>query len=518
MSIKRRILALTMLAALLGTALCGCGGGSTGGELPTQPLTGEIVYGGEIAVGISQDLDESLDPHRAVAAGTKEVLFNVYEGLVKVTSDAELVPAVAESYVVSDDKTTYTFTLREGVLFHNGNAVTAEDVVYSLLRCAGSPEEPPLVAAFSVIRSVTALDAKTVEIVLSEPNNEFLAYLTCAIIPKEYDSMGTAQPPAGTGPFRYVSRSPQENVILERFDEYWGEGAFVERVTYKIFENADALLLALKGGSIQLCAHLTSAQAAELAPSFNILEGTMNLVQAVYLNNAAAPFDDENVRKAICHAIDRDQILAFTADGRGAKVGSSMYPAFTKYFNADLVDAYPHDIDKAKAYLAAAGYGEGELSFSITVPSNYQPHMDAAQVIAEQLRLAGINATVDPVDWNTWLEDTYIGRNFQSTVVGVDASSFTARAMLERFNGAADDNFINFQNAEYDAVYAKAIACTDEAEQIALYKELQAILSENAANVYIQDLCDLVATAPNLKGYEFYPIYVMDMSTVHYIK
>lgn len=513
---KKKLLALFLALVMVGAVLPGCGDGSKdpGGQ-GNNGKTGEPVKGGEITIGIAQDLDDSLDPHQTVAAGTREVLFNIFEGLVKPNSDGEMIPAVAEKYTLSEDGTTYTFTLREGVKFHNGQAVTAEDVVYSINRCAAVPEgqEKPLVAAFSAVKSVEALDEKTVAVTIAQRDLEFISYMTAAIIPADYENQDTA--PVGTGPFKFVSRTPQQDFVMERFEDYWGAPAWLDKVTYKICENADALVMNLNGGSIDLCAHLTSAQASQLNQNFQVLEGTMNLVQAIYLNNQAKPFDNQLVRQALCYAIDRQGIMDMVADGHGTAVGSSIYPAFTKYFVPELVDKYPHDVAKAKELLAQAGYPDG-FDMTISVPNNYQPHMDTAEVVAEQLREAGINVTIQPVEWSTWLDTIYNGRQFQATVVGVDAANMTARAMLERFTSDYGKNFINYNNPAYDALFQQAINDQDEAEQTDLYKQMETMLADTAANVYIQDLCDLVAMRQDLGGLKFYPIYVLDLSTVYF--
>lgn len=513
---KKKLLALFLALVMVGAVLPGCGDGSKdpGGQ-GNNGKTGEPVKGGEITVGIAQDLDDSLDPHQTVAAGTREVLFNIFEGLVKPNSDGEMIPAVAEKYELSEDGTTYTFTLREGVKFHNGQTVTAEDVVYSINRCAAVPEgqEKPLVAAFSAVKSVEALDEKTVAVTIAQRDLEFISYMTAAIIPADYENQDTA--PVGTGPFRFVSRTPQQDFVMERFEDYWGTPAWLDKVTYKICENADALVMNLNGGSIDLCAHLTSAQASQLNQNFQVLEGTMNLVQAIYLNNQAKPFDNQLVRQALCYAIDRQGIMDMVADGHGTAVGSSIYPAFTKYFLPELVDKYPHSVEKAKELLAQAGYPDG-FDMTISVPNNYQPHMDTAEVVAEQLREAGINVTIQPVEWSTWLDTIYNGRQFQATLVGVDAANMTARAMLERFTSDYAKNFINYSNPAYDALFQQAINATDEATQTDLYKQMETMLADTAANVYIQDLCDLVAMRQDLGGLKFYPIYVLDLSTVYF--
>ena len=518
----RKTLALLLAVVMLTAALSACSGGKNGSDPAENTQTpaegnepaasGEPVMGGEISVGIAQDLDDTLDPHQMVSAGTREVLFNVFEGLVKPDSDGNLVPAVAEKVDVSENGDSFTFTLRDGVKFHNGETVTAKDVVYSVSRAAGLDTGKPLMDGMELVTSVEATDEKTIVVTLSEPNIEMLALLTAGIIPAGSDP---AAETVGTGPFKFVSRSPQENVIIEKFNEYWGTPAYVDKVTYKIIDKGETLVMSLKGGALDIVAHLTGAQAAELGEDFTILEGTMNLVQAVYLNNAVKPFDDVKVRQAISHAIDRQMVMDFLAEGRGTPVGSSIYPAFEKYFLPELVEQYSYDPELAEQLLAEAGYPEG-FSFDCNVPSNYQPHIDTAEVVAQQLKAIGVTMNVKLVDWESWVSDTYTGRNFQSTVVGVDAKNMTARAMLERFTSTAGDNFINFSSTEYDETFKKAVSSTDDAEQTELYKRLETILAEDAANLYIQDLCDLVAMKKGMGGYEFYPIYVMDMSKVYF--
>ena len=505
---KKKFLALVLLMTLLGTVLSGCGDGSAAETQKSRADTNELV------VGIAQDLDDSLDPHKTVKAGTREVMFNVFEGLMKPTPNGDLTPAIAESYEVSENRMTYTFHLREGVQFHNGKTVTAEDVVYSIQRCAAATETGIVqVEAFSVIQDIKTPDDKTVAITISEPSNEFISYMTTAILPADYDKQDTA--PVGTGPFKFVSRTAQDSVVLEKFDGYWGTPAQLDKVTLKIIENADSLMMSLQSGAIDLCAHLTSTQVAQLGENFDVAEGTMNLVQALYLNNAEKPFDDVRVRQALCYAVDKQEIIDLAFDGYGSPIGSSMYPAFGKYFDESLTNYYTKDVEKAKSLLADAGY-PGGFDMTITVPSNYKPHMDTAEVLVQQLAQIGVNAAIEPIEWESWVSDVYVGRQFQSTVVGVDASNMTARALLERFTSDYDKNFINYNNAEYDALFRQTLTAYDDAEQTALYKQMLANLTENAANAYIQDLADLVAVRKGVEGVTFYPIYVLDLANLHY--
>ena len=512
---RKRILAVFLAMVCLACLLSGCGEATNPTPTPsdeTTPSSG-ANHVNEITVGIAQDLDDSLDPYKMTAAGTREVMFNVFEGLVKPDSDGNYVCAVASDYTISDDALTYTFTLRDGVVFHNGKACTVDDILYSFETCAATSVTSAVVTALSAVTEM-AVDGNQIAITLSAPNSEFLSYVASVyIVPADYETQITQ--PVGTGPFKYVSRSIQENVILEKHEEYYGEPAHLDRVTYKIYGDATAIFTALNSGALDMVAHLTIEQVNNLTNGYDVLESTMNLVQAIYLNNAVAPFDNEKVRQALCYAIDVDAMLQFTADGHGTKVGSSMYPAFSKYFDASLADAYPYDPDKALELLADAGYADG-FSFDITVPSNYQPHIDTAVVLVEQLKAVNINAEIQLVDWNTWVNDVYGGRNFQSTLVGFDSSTLNASGMLARWVSDNGKNMINYNNAEYDATYAKAQSTVDDDdEQTALYKECLQILSETAANVYIQDLADFVAVNPALKGYVSYPLYVIDMSLLY---
>ena len=530
---KKRIFALFLSALLLVTVLCACGDesqsevGGTGSD--GTSTSGEAVTGGELVVGISQDLGDSLDPYQMTAAGTREVLFNVYEGLVKPTSTGEYVPAVDST--VSEDGLTYTFPLREGVLFHNGEEVTTDDVIYSFETCAETTVDTALAAALSAVESVTA-DGNTITVTLSEANPDFLSYVGMVyIVPDDYTDQATA--PVGTGPFRFVSRSVQQNLVMEKFADYWGEGASLDKVTFQIFEDSNALMSALSAESVDMAVHLTIDQVNTIGEgTYKTLEGTMNLVQALYLNNNVEPFNNEQVRQALCYAIDVDEIMELTAEGHGTKVGTSIYPAFTKYYDESLNDAGVryvnpdcevleavvgdfNDPAKAKELLAEAGYPDG-FSMTITVPSNYTPHMNVAEVIVEQLSRVGITATINPVEWETWLSETYMGRDFESTVVGFDASNLSAGALLNRWVSTDGNNMINYNNPEYDQLFQQAIASTDDETQTELYKQMERVLTETAANVYLQDLANFVAMDKDLGGLEFYPVYVLDLSTVYY--
>ncbi len=512
--LKWALLLLAMFV-LLPVLLCGCTEGTAPSTDDTaSAVSGEPSNGGSVTVGIAQDLD-NLDPHKAVNAGTEEVMFNIFEGLMKASPDGGVIPAVASDYAISEDGTVYTFTLRKGVKFHNGSEVTIEDVLYSLERCAGSENDgTPLISAFSAVTDISANEAGQVVVTLSEPSLEFLNSMTVAIIPANSgDTQSTS--PVGTGPFRFVSYVPQNSMEMARFDGYWGALPKLEKVTFKIITDVNTLVLGLNGGTLDMVIHLPNTVSAEVKEGYTVLEDTMKLVQALYINNAVEPFDDLRVRQAMYYAINVPEIIDFVSDGAGVATGTSMYPAFTKYFVAELATAYQQDLEKAKQLLTEAGYPDG-FEMTITVPSNYTQHVDTGLVLAQQLAAVGITAEVQEVPWETWVSEVYKGRNYQTTVSGIAASDMTAREMLERYTSTHAKNFIQFSNEEYDSVISQAITTMDMEEQVSLYKRAQEILNEQAASLWIQDLCDLVVMRPELDGMTFYATYVLDMSTIYY--
>ena len=501
-----------MMLLVMTTALCACNGGTD--EQNEGPDS--VYYGGKITVGITQDLD-SLDPHKAVAAGTKEVLYNIFEGLIKVSKDGEFVPAVASSYEISPDGMKYTFRLRQGVKFHNGKDVTADDVIYSLKRVAGMLENPdpevPKLAAFSIISAINKTE-DGIEVVLSEPNTELIGYFTSSIIPNDYDKQSTF--PVGTGPFRFVSYEPLTKLELEKNEDYYNKeaAAFLDGVTFKICASTESAFLELQAGSMDLFPYLTEDQAKQLEGRYTIESGTMNLVQALFLNNAVEPFNSLKVRQAINYAIDKQEILNVVAGGKGAVIGTNMFPSFSKYYEAETEHAYDYDPEKAKALLTEAGYPDG-ISFTIAIPSNYDFHVRTGEVIVSQLAKAGIKAEIKLVEWASWLSDIYQGRQFEATVVGLD-SQLAPSDIMRFYPTDSKKNFINYNSAEFDRIFALAKQATNEETKAGYYKQLETILTSDAASAYIQSPAQLVAVSPKIGGYTFYPVFVQDMSTIYY--
>jgi peptide/nickel transport system substrate-binding protein len=213
--------------------------------------------------------------------------------------------------------------------------------------------------------------------------------------------------------------------------------------------------------------------------------------------------------------LDKDSVNEFVFGGDGAVISSAMLPTLQDFY-VDLNDVYgtSANVEKAKELLADAGYPDG-IDLEIKVPSNYEVHMQTAEVVAEQLKEAGINATITPVEWATWLDEVYTGRQYQATISGITCDQ-TPGYLLNRFQTESAKNFINYSNAEYDETYAKAAASLDTTEKADYYKELQNMLVEDAGTAFLSVPPITVAVNPNLSGYTFYPVYVQEMSVVYY--
>ena len=512
---KKRMLSLALGFTMLATAvLSGCSGGTN--QSSEDNSSKEPTYGGSVVVGVQQDID-SLDPHKATAAGTKEILFNIFEGLVKPDENGNLINAVASDYTLSDDGLVYTFTIRDGIKFHNGNAVTVNDVKYSLERASGLLDGTALIGVLKTLKSVEIVDDKTVKVTTSKASAELIYSLTVAIIPDGSGEQEASQP-IGTGPFKFVSYTPQQNIVLEKNADYWQNGLpYLDEVTFKIVTSSDTALLELQGGSIDVYPYLTDSQKAEIQGTFNVKSATSDVVQALFLNNAEAPFDNEKVRQAVNYALDKDSINGFVSGGNGEIISSAMLPTLKNYY-IDLNSTYGNtaNVEKAKQLLSEAGYPNG-FDMTITVPSSYEFHMETAEVVVEQLKAVGINAKIDGIEWSSWLSDVYSGRKYQSTICGLTCD-MTPSYLLNRFVSNASKNFINFNSAKFDEIYAKTLTTTNQTDIDGYYKELQKILCDEAGSAFIQACPLTIAINKKLDGYKFYPVYVQDMSTVYFTK
>ena len=450
----------------------------------------------------------TFDPlNRANTADGRSILFNIFEGLVKPDNTGALIPAVAESFSISG--MVYTFTLREGLRFHNGREVKPSDVAFSL-NTAASAGFPGL----DRIEKIEVSGPREVRITLNEPDPEFLPYLTVGIVPE--DNPDRERNPIGTGPFMVEQYVPQQFLRLARNPYYRVSGIpALERITLVFVAGSDALITGLLGGNID-GASITGAMLTQLnLDNFDAFPWFSNTTQILALNNAQPPLDDLRVRQAINYAIDIQEIIDTAFHGHGQPSGSPVIPGLVNVFDESLRDPFPRNLDTARRLLAEAGHPNG-FALEITVPSIFTMHVDTAQVIVNQLAPAGIRANIRLVDWATWLSEVHQGRRYQATIISLDSATVSPRGFLGRYLSDAGGNFINFSNPDFDRVFRAALVEPDEERRIDLYREAQRIISENAASVFIQDILGFrVFPRGRFGGVVNYPIFVMDFAPMY---
>jgi peptide/nickel transport system substrate-binding protein len=513
MNKTRRISSLLVLGFLV--VLESCSRNQTGPQAQSSQSTGTPapsstpLEGGTLRFGITTE-PATLDPLSASnTADGRSILFNVFEGLVKPDTQGNFQPAVAEQYEIKEDGLVYTFRLRPGIKFHDGSIVQVEDVIFTL--------DTAMQAGFTGFNRIAQIEQSSdqdITITLKSRDPEFLPYLTMGIVPKH--NQDRERTPVGTGPFSIASYTTQQSLVLVKNPHYWQEGLpHLDQVTYVFIADSDALLLALQGGNIDT-ASITSGLVQQLDPNrFDMLPSPSNAVQLLALNNGVKPLDDVRVRQAICYAVDITQIIDTAFYGMGEPSGSPIIPGLRSYYDTSLKNPYPVDIQKAQELLAEAGYGRG-FSLEITVPANYTMHVDTAQVVVNQLQNIGITATIKLVDWATWLAEVYRARQYQGTIISLDAAQVSPRSFLERYRSNAGSNFVNFNNPAYDAVYDAILVESNEQQRSTLYRQAQQLISREAASVYIQDILGFQTFLKGrFGGIVHYPLYVFDVSTIY---
>ncbi len=499
------------LLTLLMLILSGCGEE----KLPKENTPKTKVEGGELVVRISQDMD-FLDPHKALAAGTYEVMFNVFEGLLKPTSEGKLVPAVAESFEISEDNLVYTFKLREGIKFHNGRDVQIEDIIFSLTRIGGDfPGNSVVRDLAKNIKGIKKIDDRTVAVELKNVDGTILSKFTTAIIPRDVTDI--EKEPVGTGPYKFIEYLPGQKLVMEKFSDYWIEGVpTIDRVEFAIIKDEQSSILALQRGEIGLYPRLGSTHIPTVEVTQNIIVTEQNLMQILSLNNKVKPFDDLRVRQAIAYAMDPQEIIDTLDAGLGKPIGTNMSPVMKNYYNEETEGIYTHNIEKAKELLKEAGYEDG-FEFTLSLPTNYRFHADTGVIVSEQLKKVGIKANLVEVEWGTWLKDIYAGRKYEGTVIALDGK-IEPYDILNRYISTHRRNFMNYNSEKYDEVMNKITQTTDEEAKRELYKEAQMILAQDIPVVFIMAPAGIVATDRDLRGYTPYPIYVQDISTLYFVK
>lgn len=460
---------------------------------------------------IAADQDPSgMDPHTTTASSSHRIMGKIYEGLIDLDEDRNFVPQLAEDWEQVDD-TTYVFKLREGVKFHNGREMVAEDVKYSFERILDPDTGAISASYFQALDEVNVLDDYEVEFKLSQPYAPFLAYVASganvAIIPKEeVEEHGDLdQVAVGTGPFVLDEMIPDTHVSLSKNEDYYIEGKpEIDGLKYLTMVDESSRLAAIRTGEV----HFTTVtpDSVELLDENEGIELiSYDDLEYYYLgfNVTRDPLIEKEVRQAISLAVDREEIIE-TVMGGDAKL-SGPIPESLGDWSIDVSEheLYQPDIEKAKNLLEEAGVGEG-FEVEMGVPSTEPLLVSAAQIIEQQLAQIGIDATIVQLEWGEYIDAW--GDNTYDMLVGKNGPGRDPdRSLGFFFATEGSGNVWEYSNEEYDEIIERGLREVDEEKRHEIYEEAQNLLLEDSPNLFLLMPKNFIVTRDNISGYDPVP-------------
>lgn len=502
---RSRWLVVMSFVLMVVVFLGGCGG--------TKPDTESGTDDKTIVVGIKQSID-SLDPALYRDRVSETVVRNMFDGLVTRTTKMEIVPELAESWE-NPSPTEWIFKLRKGVTFHNGDPFTADDVVFSFERILkpGSidGQSSPRTGMVGPMERVEKLDDYTVKFVFTEPWPIFLRILPHhQMVPKKYieehGSAHFAQNPVGTGPFRFVRGGLDEEVVLERYDDYYGGSpdippigpAPAKTAVFKVLPETATRISAMQAGDVHIVQavppHLVDQLEAD--PNVNVKTAIGTRVFFLELNVTREPLDDVRVRKAVNHAIDWDAIIENVLEGYAIRSPGPTIPGSFGY--NDEIKGYEYSPEKARRFLAEAGYHNG-FDLIIDCESEYK---DVTEAIAQQLNEVGIKATVRVWDGGV-LKPLLRAGERQASFGSWGNSTMEPYDLFEpKFTPNARGNYSQYSSPEFDALLAKAAVTTDEAARGKIYQEIQQLIFDEAPWAFGYTSQEIEACRANVVNWE----------------
>ncbi len=435
----------------------------------------------------------------------------LFEGLLQYSFKLEPLPQLAKSWSLSDDKKTYTFKLQDNVKFHDGQPMTADDVIFSITKfhLELSPRARPI---FSMIKEATAPDPHTVVLTLAQPFDPFLLMFdvtACAIVPKhvydgtDYRTNPANQHPIGTGPFQFVEWQRGNFIRMKKFDQYWASGEpYLDEIIYNIIPDSQSRALALETGKVQL------TQANDIEP-FDVprFKAKPNLevelrgweyasqLSWIEINHRVKPLDDIRVRQAMSHALDRNFILNKLWFGIG-KVATGPIASTTRFYDPKVAKLQAYDPNKAKALLDAAGLKPNAKGVRFTIKQLALPYGEVWTRLSEYFRTAlgrvGIEVVLETTDAGAWAKrigdwDYETSTNFLSQfgdpTLGVERSYVSTNIKKITFTNTG-----GYANPKVDELFATARQSGDPAVRSKAFSEVQAILCDEIPQLWLMEL------------------------------
>jgi len=452
-----------------------------------------------------------LDPTTAPAAAIGEIVhYNILEGLTKINVDGSVTPLLAESWTMDPDGKSYTFRLKKGVKFQDGEPFDSSAVKFSFERAKDEKStNKAKKAVFDNISSISTPDPSTVILTLNNADGNFLFRLgenTAVILPPK-SAAGTATHPIGTGPYRFEDWKKGNSVTLTKWDGFRDAKSIkIRRVTFRFINDPAAAVSALLAGDVDGMPRFGALQSLKQFQSdkrFTVEIGSTAGKGIMTINNKRKPFDDVRVRRALMHAIDRKAFIDGVLEGLAKPIGSHFAPTDAGYI--DLTGMYPYDPEKAKALLKEAGV-QTPLNVTLTLPPP-QYARKGGEVVAAMLAKVGVIAKIENVEWAQWLSGPFKG-NFDLTIINhVEPLDYMQYANTSYYWG--------YDSKAFRDLAAKHAAETNPKERARLFAELQKMLAVDCVNAYIFNPAQVAVARKGLKGlWASSPIFANDISAV----
>ncbi|SEK23569.1 ABC transporter substrate-binding protein [Pacificibacter marinus] len=463
----------------------------------------------DITVGLQLE-PPNLDPTGGASQAIDSVLYsNVFEGLTRFQGDGSVVPGLAESWDISEDGTVYTFHLHDGVVFHDGTSMDAEDVKFSLDRARAEDSTNAQKGLFAGITDVTVVDPLTVKVTLDGPNGSFLFNMAWGdaviVAPESIETI--ASNPVGTGAFVFTDWVQGDRLELTRNDSYWGTKAALEKATFRFISDPTAAFAAVMAEDVDVFSGFPAPENLpqfEADPRFQVLVGNTEGETILSTNNKMPPFDNVLVREAVAHAIDRQSVIDGAMYGLGTPIGTHFAPHNPDY--VDLLANSQYDPEKSKALLAQAGLADGFTTTLKLPPPSYARR--GGEIIASQLRAVGIDAQITNLEWAQWIEEVFKAKDFGLSIV-----SHTEPMDIGVY--ANPDYYFQYDNPEFQALMEELNTTTEPAARSALFAKAQTILSEDYVNGYLFELAIATIAKAGVQGlWANQPTAAIDLTAV----